>query len=524
MGDGKPLSKTASILISALEKEDLPKNENKLTVNPVVSQIAYLYEKLRNAMEYREDEVILRSTIERILKRRLLLGGNPATISEPLLRELLWARYVPNDHIGDKVVEQVTASISLHLTLRQSLIKKRILGEGRINEWIYQLVSSDIAHIVSPNAEREIMASFMFQVLKEHVTISDDTNQTRDAQVFLAVRKAFNRDDIAILRYQLFKQFFGELTQGSLEKTADNFIEGYKEINREIYYPVKDIIYLYIKRKTPPFLILEDVLRTQKGNIKAVLEDKVLFEKVIFSLCDLRYQGIASKVRRAVIRSVIFVLFTKVVIAVLVEASYERIIYGQIFLNSMLFNISIPPLLMIGVGASIRIPGRDNSKEILREITTVLYEDKPVLGQTLVVRKKKDKKEPILNIIFTLLWFLAFLVSFGAILFFLMKLHFNIVSEMVFLFFLAIVSFLSYRITLTANLYTVLERQGILTPIIDFFFMPIVRVGRDLTEGISQINVVLFIFDFLIETPFKGLFSFFEQWFLFLHAKREELG
>ena len=238
----------------------------------------------------------------------------------------------------------------------------------------------------------------------------------------------------------------------------------------------------------------------------------------------MRYQGIASKVRRAVIRSVIFVLFTKVVIAVLVEASYERIIYGQIFLNSMLFNISIPPLLMIGVGASIRIPGRDNSKEILREITTVLYEDKPVLGQTLVVRKKKDKKEPILNIIFTLLWFLAFLVSFGAILFFLMKLHFNIVSEMVFLFFLAIVSFLSYRITLTANLYTVLERQGILTPIIDFFFMPIVRVGRDLTEGISQINVVLFIFDFLIETPFKGLFSFFEQWFLFLHAKREELG
>jgi hypothetical protein len=74
-----------------------------------------------------------------------------------------------------------------------------------------------------------------------------------------------------------------------------------------------------------------------------------------------------------------------------------------------------------------------------------------------------------------------------------------------------------------SKVYTVDERQGILSPVVDFTFMPIIRVGQHLTEGISQINIILFIFDFLIETPFKGLFSFFEQWFFFLHAKREEL-
>lgn len=525
MVDNKKLSGSARTLISALEAKEPQKNENKLTVNPVVSQIAFLYEKLRNAMEYREDEVILRSAIERILRRRLLLGGSAETMAEPLLRELLWARYVPEGHVGDKVVEQVTRSINLHLKLRYSIIKMEVLPEGKINEWIYQLVSSDIAHIVSPNAEREVMASFMFQVLKDHINIVDDTTQTRDAQVFLAVRKAFNREDLALLRYQLFKQFFGVLDDNNLSDTAISFMDGYREINKQLYYPAKDRIYAYVKRKTPPFLILEDVLRTQKGNIKTVLEDEDLLAKVVYALLDLRYGGIASKVRRAVVRSVVFVLLTKVAIAFLVESSYERIFYGRIFLNSMLFNISIPPLLMIAIGLSIRIPGKNNSKEILRAITAVLYEDKPVMGQTLIVKKNKGKKT-LLNIIFTILWFLAFLISFGAILFFLMKLHlhFNIVSEAVFLFFLAIVSFLSYRIILTASLYTVMDGQGILTPIIDFFFMPIVRVGRDLTEGISQINVVLFIFDLFIETPFKGLFSFFEQWFLFLHTKREELG
>ena len=57
----------------------------------------------------------------------------------------------------------------------------------------------------------------------------------------------------------------------------------------------------------------------------------------------------------------------------------------------------------------------------------------------------------------------------------------------------------------------------------DFFFMPVIQVGRRITLGISQINVLLFMFDFIIETPFKGIFAFFEQWFLFLRTQREKL-
>ena len=53
--------------------------------------------------------------------------------------------------------------------------------------------------------------------------------------------------------------------------------------------------------------------------------------------------------------------------------------------------------------------------------------------------------------------------------------------------------------------------------------MPFIQVGRRLTTAISQINIVLFIFDFIIEAPFKGIFAFFEQWFLFLRTQREKL-
>ena len=135
-----------------------------------------------------------------------------------------------------------------------------------------------------------------------------------------------------------------------------------------------------------------------------------------------------------------------------------------------------------------------------------------------------NRGNPVLRFVFAVLWFMAFVISFGAIYIVLSDLHFTIISKLVFMFFLAIVSFLSYRISLTAHLYRLGDKQGLLTPVIDFFFMPVVRVGRRLTEGIAQINFILFIFDFIIETPFKSVFAFAEQWFRFLHDKREELG
>jgi hypothetical protein len=86
-----------------------------------------------------------------------------------------------------------------------------------------------------------------------------------------------------------------------------------------------------------------------------------------------------------------------------------------------------------------------------------------------------------------------------------------------------VISFLAYRIYETAHIYTVVSKVNLFSPLFDFFFVPVVRVGQRLTEGFAQINFILIVVDFLIEAPFKGLVGFFEQWFLFLANKREEL-
>lgn len=514
-----PLSTLAKALVASLKRNEQPVHGKMITVNPVVAKFATWFEKLRNVMEYREEEVMLRAAIERILRRMLLLGGNAQTTAAPLVRELMWARYLQENQVPESIVREVEESIDVHLRLRLLVMQRHKIHETELNDLIYHLMSADISRILEPHHEKQMIANFMFQVLKDDVVILDDDEQTRDAQVYISIRKAFAKDDLAYLRYHLLQLFFGKLTHKNVTVIADNFMQGYQEMLRELKYPIKERIYSFIKKRTAAFLILEDILISQKDNIHNYLANQTALERAVFNACEEKYNSVGAKVRRAIVRSVFFILLTKVIFAFAVEGSYELYVYGHYQWVTLAINTSVPPLLMLFVSFFFRAPGPDNTLRIYNAIKILLFADKPRLGEILSVKKQNNRPRAA----FTLLWFFAFFLSFGTIIYALRILSFNYVSIGIFLFFLAIVSFLSYRISLTAGLYRMGERQGILTPFIDFFFMPIIRVGRELTANISKINIVLFIMDFVIEAPFKLLFAFFEQWFVFLHAKREEL-
>ncbi len=516
------LSKLAQVVVSAFAKKTPSLNERHLSVNPVVSKVASWYEKLRNAMEYREEEVILRATIERVLRRRLLLGGNAKTTAAPLIRELIWARYLPEDTVGESMVGKVEEVIDLYLTLRLAILHNHRFSDRTLNEWTYDLMSAHIEQVLRPNKENVLIANFMFQVLKDNVEIPDDSEQTRDAQVYLAVRKSFARDDRAFLRFYMFGQIFGVLKRENLESIATSFPKGFAEINKQLQYPKKDIIYGYIKKQTAPYLILLDVFHENKGDLESFLEGTG-FKGAVYKICERRYQNIRTKVTTAIIRSFVFILLTKLFIAFAIEGTYERFVYGEIQWRSIMINTGIPPLMMVIVGFMIQTPDKNNTQRIFAYLEHILTVDNPKIGQSLRVSKEK-KSAGALDTVFVFLWTLAFFLSFGALIYVLYLLQFNIVSMGMFVFFSAIVSFLAYRISVTASVYRLGETQNLLTPVIDFLLLPIIRVGRQLTEGISQVNFIIFLFDFVIETPFKELFAFFEQLFYFLHTKRDELG
>lgn len=516
-----PLSR---YLITAFSKQDLSSaSQDGMHVNPIVSELASWYEKLRNAMDYRDDEVVLRAAIERILKRRHFYGGNGKTIAAPLLRELTWARYFPDGSITDAVITAVEEEIDCYLTLRYKILTQHKIDEGTLNTFMYHIISSSLTYLLSPNVVRETMCNFMYHVVKDSVVLEDESESTRDAQVYIATRRAFMKDDLALLHYHLFIQYFGSVTPESIDFIARDFSEGFAEIKRQLNFSLRHKIFAFIKRNTPPFLILEEVLKRNKQDLPDLLGNEEKLSGQITEVCQEKYQTLRSKVNRAVIRSLIFLVLTKAVIALSVEGTFESIVYGEVMWSAIILNIVIPPIILATAALFIKTPGKDNTQRIEKTIHSLLFDKHPQIPRSITLQAASKKKKSVLYPIFSFLWVAAFFASFGLVIFILMQLKFNIISQAIFVFFLTIVFFLIYRIYQTAHLYSVFRKQHLFTPIIDFFFMPIARVGRYITEGVSQVNIFLVILDFLIEAPFKGLFAFFEQWFMFMHAKREYL-
>lgn len=516
------LNKYASHLVSIFQSPGEARRREGLPVNPIVSEVAVWYEKVRNAMEFREEEMVLRATIERILRRRLVFGGNGKTVAEPLLRELLWARYFTEKRINEEVVDEVAQAIDVFLAIRAKILERKLLSTKEANEWTYDLLSAHIERMLGTNVKREAMVNFMYHVMRSNISLEGDSSEVCDVQTYIAVRRAFAKNDRALLRYHLFLQYFGQVTPESVEKIVEKFKGGYKEIEAQLSYPARYSFYSYVKKLAPPFFILYDVLLGTKDIERVVSEDGVL-EGRVDEVCAEKYRLIVGKVHRGIIRSIIFILMTKTFFAVVVEGSYERAVYGSIQWLQVGLNIAIPTVLMASMAIFLRAPGKKNTELIYQYINELLYESDPQIGRPIVISKHGRKKFSPLYAVFTFLWLASFVVSFGLVIYILQLLHFNIVSNGVFLFFFVLVIFLAYRIRQTAREYTVRDEGGVFTPIVDFFFMPFARVGRWITDGVSQVNILLIVVDYLIETPFKALFAFFEQWFFFISSKREQM-
>jgi hypothetical protein len=520
--EAQNLTPFAKAVVEVFDEKNPVNHEPKILVNRFVSELASWYEKLRNAMDLQEEAVILKNAIERILKRRLLLGGTGERIAEPLLRELVWARYFPDNSLPQSFVVKTAEIINLYLDLKHLVLEHHKISEQQLNDWMFQLMSCEISILLNPQRPKDVMSNFMYHTLKNHVTITDDTEDTKNVQIYLAVRRAYARDDLPFLRFYLFKQLFPTFSKENVEEVAKAFLKGKQEIERQLKYRLKEKIYVYVKRQTPVFFILDDVLKTHKNNINTLIHDLDKFGNEVMSACNAKYKNIGGKVRTAIIRSVFFILLTKVLFAFAIEGSYDKFTIGHIVWKSLIVNIVAPPLLMVIVSFFIKTPGADNSRRIFGKIKQVLFEENPRLSPYLSLTYAR-RAPTLIGTVFTLLWLGFFILSFGLMVNILSNLHLNIVSQGIFIFFITIVSFLSYRINLTAHAYTVDQGQGLLTPFIDILFLPIIKVGMRLTDGISQLNIIIFVFDFIIEAPFKTIFGFFEQLFVYLHAKRDDL-
>jgi len=522
------LSPIVNELLNVFESgKPTQKSGHKFSVSRTVSTFAVLYEKARNAVEFRAEHLVRRAAIERILKRKFTLESDPKIITESLMLELIWAKYIDSSQIDDTEIHTVAEIITKYLYLRQNVFSPSSPKyQGVSWDTVIGIASAEIDETILPAQKREGLLNFVYQSVRGKIQVPSVDPTLLNMLTYISVERTFAQSDNALITYHLLKMFDPSWTKRSwkdVAPTVQSFITSIQTILQQLSSPLIAPLGRYLRKQLPPFLLLRDFFFEHEADARSIIEDAAKFEESLSVIAHKRYQESGEKVRRAVIRSIIYIFLTKMVLALALEAPVDILIVKRIDYLPLAINALFPPLLLFLITAFIAIPGMDNTKRLLERIKLIIYKFAEYQKGQDAFTLKAGRKRPLLSSIFSLFYMIGFMISFGLIIFVLTSLRFNIASQIIFVFFVALVTLFAYRIRQSAKEYEMIERQGILEPIIDFFFLPILYAGDVLSKEIAKINVFIFIFDFILEAPLKVIFEVIEEWIRFIRIKKEEI-
>ncbi len=522
-------SKALLDTLRSIKPKTKPDDNSALSVSQTVSFFALVYEKVRNAVEYRDDHLILRAAIDRILRRRFSLNSDGRGEAENLLRELLWARYFDNGDLGSDDIIVIQNLINKYVILRNQMVVGRD-GELRmyLDKFLFDLITCEVEELLKPQSAKiqTNLSFFIYQVLRKKIKIEGLKDDQKDAYFLVAIEKVFGKSDQAYLRYHLFVTFYKTLNDYSdkdLKDLIPKLPSIFKKIDDMVTNPYVDNLVKFTRKQMPPFLILFSLIKNKASEMNTILMDKAKLWNEVDQKCRDKYQKLGGRVRTLAVRSFIYILLTKMIFAVILEIPISNYFYGEVSRDAIIINSLFPPILMMIILGFFKIPGEENTKKIYQRIIDIIDEDKNFETKVAFFPKKTTPKRPMLIFGFTVFYSLTFFVTFSLIYEALKYINFNLVSMIIFVFFVSVVTFFSYRIRQITKELRLEEKPSVLSPIIDFFFMPLLSMGKFFSSEIAKLNFFIFIFDFIIEAPFKLIFEVVEEWISFVRKRKEEI-
>ena len=518
-------------LIEAFTKDysrPIAKNVSKIKLSQLVSKLGFLYEKFRNAIDYNEEHLIRRNSLKRLLKRQIIFlqERDITKISQTLIYEFIRAKYLPNDTLPETILEEVGAIIEKHLTTLKYLWLKPIANNVKAIDWILDIAVCELDEFLLPQEKDLAMVNFMYSEMVKSVAfpkVSIDEKE-KNLQIYIAVLKTLIKADLPFLRYRLLKLYFtnwDKLTPEEIDNFCANLATVKNKIEQHLAHPLGFQITQTIRLQSVFFGILKQLIATNP-NAGDIMADPQTIDLKVLNICQDNYKKIRNRLLGSIFRVIIYILFTKTILAFVLELPYDRLVIGSINWNALAINVIFHPLLMAFIALTIRVPGQKNTDIIISEIKKIIYGEE---RQIIFKARKIMKRGSASYLTFNSFYLIMFGISFGAIIFGLSKIHFNFLSGLLFVFFLTVVSFFGFRLRNFANQYLVIPRKDNLANfLVDFFTLPIVRVGRFFSSNFSRVNVFLYVLDFIIETPFKMIVELLEKAVSFVKEKRDEIS
>lgn len=502
----------------------------KITVSRTSRTAGSAYERVRNAVEYEEEHLLRRNAILRIVSRRRLMDVDESLESrgEAVLKELIWAKYLPNKEVPAKKIKAIDAVLTKYDALFERLPES---GKQRqdMEEWLLDVLSTEVEYIIEPPKSSEALATMMFDAVRPHITwgMGTDLDEAeKDLLSYIAIHRTLLKSNLATLRFRVFMLYVPDWHRPSVKTKRDveeRLFSLVRTIESKIRHPYADQLYRLMRRFALVFWSIEDVVKEKPDEAMEIFGDEERLKRYVGAAVGKRYKRFRKKLYRVVGRAVIFLFLTKMLLALILEIPYDLYVLGQLETIPLAINVIFHPLFLALIGLTVRIPAGRNTALVMDHVRKLVHDDSG--GMETVFKVKKPWTQGTLGAIFSSLYGLTFVLSYGVIAWVLTSvLHFNILSTILFLFFFSLVTFFGIKIRQSVRELLVVERQGgIIGSLFDFFMLPVVRVGRWISLQSPKVNIFIFFLDFIVEAPFKLAIEMIEGWVAFIREKKEEL-
>ncbi|MCX6704642.1 MAG: hypothetical protein NTZ07_04360 [Candidatus Woesebacteria bacterium] len=492
--------------------------EETIKTSSAASTLAVVYEAARNAVEFRSEHLIRQAAIVRILRRRLFLGQSSEKLAPILIKELIWARYLKDDFVAVSKIDDIEGIINKYR------IAFSLTEDKELSEWLLDLAGCEIEENLVFNPYPQLLINFVSGSMQSRIKIAGEAgDRVRDIQVYIATERVFAKNSEIFITYHLLKAmlpgWFGNKS-GDAGRLFPILLETKKEIDCDLQYLLAPDIKREITKFIAPFNVIREMVIRNPGGFEKSVADKEAFGVSAKETLEELYKENRGRLMRASTRSIIYIFLTKMIFGLALELPFD-IFVGKTNYIALVINLIFPPTLMFLLNAGIRIPDGENTRRILEKVDEYIYEE--AVPRVIEVGKRQ-KAKGVIERIFLFIYSILFVGIFVFIVWGLNLMHFNPVSQAIFLFFLCVVSFFAFRVKSISRDYVYHEeRTGFLSSLVDFIFLPVVKVGQWLSVQISRLNVLGFIFDFIIEAPLKAFLEVIEEWVRFVRVKKDEI-
>lgn len=490
----------------------------KIHVDEIASKVATFYEKFRNLIQYHEAHLLRRDTIERILHRRIILRTSEGKFAEVFIKDLIRSGHLPNDSVPVKKIADVQIILDnlIYFLDHGSFADQN--DKEDISDWLIRIFVPALEEELFSPPQNRLVGELMYQVMRTRlilrVDILDDSKTS--TQLFIAVQRSLFRLDDDQLQYMLLKFIhpqWGKLPEPELEKIVPA-LDSLKANGESVMKNPLGRYFLKLCRREKISFQLAGAL---------VFSDVPLggdFEPMLRSLYEERSEKISQQLKKLAFFSVISFLISKIAVALAIEIPLDRAYSWPFSSTSMAINILFPPLLMLVILAFMRPPSAKNFDLVAGEVKNILLSENQRKYSLQIPAKISIASEFMVQV--------AYVVALVAVIYGIVRalqaLEFSPFSIGIFIIFTSMVIATCVKINNRAKEMSLeKEKATAFGFLVDLVLIPFTALGRWIIAGLAKFNVVVILFDFLIELPLGFFLEFLENLRNFIRARKEEI-